>query len=361
MQILYLTDGLPDYLADQIYVGLCRVLGPDQVVDFPFNAHYHLPSQKLSYLTQIPGTPYEEDDIVALIRERKFDLMVLSAVRSGVIAIYERLARKVPLPSRVMIDGEDDAHIRRELSCSCGASLYFKREYRRHREGGFRGQVDRLRKIKSDNDVSERVYPLPFAIVPETVPFTGKVPKDVDISYVARASHSKRVKAVRLLRGSKGIRFEGGLYAVSTDRQSKLLMGVPKLLMKLKGDPYVTAVQLGEKLSTSDYIALLQRSKMALSIRGGGFDTLRYWEIVASRTLLISEEPDIFIPNNFVHGEHAIFCKPDLSDLIELVQTYARDEKACAAMAEAGHAHFLKYHTCERRGAYLLELCRRYV
>ena len=55
---------------------------------------------------------------------------------------------------------------------------------------------------------------------------------------------------------------------------------------------------------------------MALSIRGGGFDTIRYWEIVASKTLLISEMPDIVIPHNFEHGVHAIFCRPDLKDLM---------------------------------------------
>ena len=41
MKILYLTDAERDYLADQIYDGLCAVLGRDCVIDFPRKELYH--------------------------------------------------------------------------------------------------------------------------------------------------------------------------------------------------------------------------------------------------------------------------------------------------------------------------------
>jgi hypothetical protein len=195
-------------------------------------------------------------------------------------------------------------------------------------------------------------------VVPETIPAVAATQRNVDVSYAARISHPKRRQAVELLRNASGIQFHGGVYAEAEDRQSKLLSGFPRLLMKLKGDPVVMAAQRGTKLSPAEYYALLGRSKMALSIRGGGFDTLRYWEVVASGTLLLSEQPDIEIPNNFVHGKHALFFRPDLSDLVDLVRTYASNARACAAMAAEGYKHLLKYHTCERRAEYLLEICR---
>jgi spore maturation protein CgeB len=117
----------------------------------------------------------------------------------------------------------------------------------------------------------------------------------------------------------------------------------------------------GIKLSSLEYRDLMERSKMALSVRGGGYDTMRYWEIPASKTLLLAEQPDIDIPNNFVDGEHAIFFKPDLSDLATLVRTYAKDEALCRQMAERGYEHLLRYHTCERRAEYFLDICRRMV
>ena len=179
-----------------------------------------------------------------------------------------------------------------------------------------------------------------------------------DVSYAGRISHPKRQKAVEMLRHASGIKFLGGVYAEAEDRQSKLLTGLPRLLIKLKGDPVVTVAQKGVKLSQSEYHTLLGRSTMALSIRGGGFDTLRYWEIVASGTLLLSEQPDIEIPNNFVHGKQALFFRPDLSDLVDLVRIYARDPQRCATMAAEGYKHLLQYHTCERRAEYFLGVCR---
>jgi spore maturation protein CgeB len=98
---------------------------------------------------------------------------------------------------------------------------------------------------------------------------------------------------------------------------------------------------------------------MALSVRGGGFDTPRYWEIVACKTLLISEQPNIQIPNNFEHKKHALFCRADLGDLVDLVTTYASDDAARERVVEAAYGHLLKYHTCERRAEYVLDTCRR--
>ena len=101
------------------------------------------------------------------------------------------------------------------------------------------------------------------------------------------------------------------------------------------------------------------RSKIALSLRGGGFDTLRYWEIVASKTLLVSEWPDIAIPHNFEHGKHAVFCRPDLSDLMEVVRYYVQHDEEREAITANGYAHLLKYQTCEQRAEYFLDICRR--
>ena len=127
---------------------------------------------------------------------------------------------------------------------------------------------------------------------------------------------------------------------------------------KLKGDPYVTEAEQGTRLTQQEYFSLLRRSRAALSLRGAGFDTLRYWEIVASQTLLISEQPDIYIPHNFEDRVHVLYCQADCHDVPELIRTYVRDESNSARMREAAFTHLLRYHTCEQRALQMLAICR---
>jgi spore maturation protein CgeB len=76
-------------------------------------------------------------------------------------------------------------------------------------------------------------------------------------------------------------------------------------------------------------------------------------------TFLLSEEPVIVIPHNFEYREQAVFCRPDLSDLQELVRYYASHDAEREAIARAGHSHLLKFHACKRRAAQSLEICQK--
>jgi spore maturation protein CgeB len=128
---------------------------------------------------------------------------------------------------------------------------------------------------------------------------------------------------------------------------------------KIKGDPRISEAARGVKLSYQDYFHLLQRSKFALSLAGSGFDTLRYWEIVASKVLLISEKPFIFIPNNFEDKKHVLFCRSDCRDVPGLIKAYGRDDSAREQCIEAAYQHLLRFHTCERRAMQFLEVCHK--
>ena len=361
MKLLYVADAAPDYLADQLYTGLCRVLGAAAVIDYPWKAVYHDPDLRLAYLPQTVTERYGLDDIVSLVKERKIDLMVLSSPRASKDLLVAKLSRMAECPPIVLVDGEDDSRIRHEIVEQFRCRLYFKREYRWHSASGLRGRLDRWRCFGRNPWLFERTFPLPFSAIGAVRLEGEQHTRDIDISFVARTSHPKRLRAWRLLNRTKGLRVEGGLYAEATDRQSKVTSGIPRLLVKLRGDPTVTVAQRGSRLGFKEYHDLLERSKLALSIRGGGFDTVRYWEIVASKALLVSEEPDIWIPDNFEHGKHAVFCKSDLSDLMDLIEKFSRDDAAREELAEKGYRHLLRHHTCERRAEYFLDLCRRHI
>ena len=107
-------------------------------------------------------------------------------------------------------------------------------------------------------------------------------------------------------------------------------------------------------LKDQKYFEALASAKVALSFGGEGFDTLRYWEIPACGSLMISEVPPIRIPDNFQDGKHAVFCKPDLSDLPDKIDYFLKHENEREAIAKAGRAHLLKYHTHRARAEYFI-------
>ncbi|MFO0773136.1 MAG: glycosyltransferase [Nitrospiraceae bacterium] len=260
----------------------------------------------------------------------------------------------------VLIDGEDDSDIRCDLYRRYRCRLYFKREYRWMPGGGVAAGLARRFAFRHCSEVSTSIFPLPFSVIPGVASPSLDPPRDVDVSYVVRASHPKRIRAYTLLRAATDLKTETAVYADASDRQSKLQTGLPKVWTKLRGDALATEAQRAARLPYDAYRHLLARSKMALSVRGGGFDTLRYWEIVSSKALLVSETPDILIPNNFESGKHALFCKPDLSDLVPLIRRYVHEDAARGAMVDAAYAHLHAHHTCSHRARYLLDLVRQY-
>jgi hypothetical protein len=360
MKVLYLTDPKPDYLADQLYEGLCSVLEWRNVIDFPTKPLYHRPCERSLSLTQNPGHDLNAGDVSSMIREHRIDLTIVSSPRSSALDALRTLGGRNDATPVVLLDGEDDDRIRADVAHSVAAGLYFKREYKKPVRTDANGGWSPPATLPEGSRLEGRIFPLPFSATAASLAEGLPQTRDVDISFVGRASHRKRVRAVNLLRRMKGIRFEGGVYLDETDRRSKLAaswLGV--ITAKVIGDPPAPAWARNAQLSLEDYRALLYRSKMALSVRGGGFDTVRYWEIVASKTLLVSEPPDIVIPHNFEHGRHAMFCRHDLRDLPAIVRRLRDDEQARQDMVEAAYRHLLAYHTSERRAAYLLDLCRR--
>lgn len=338
MNILYLTDPQPDYLADQIYTGLCRILGRESVVDYPFKEIYHEPSKKVWYLPQIPGTNYTEIDVLGLLEARHFDFVCISSPRQVPINNLSSLSSKTILPPVVIIDGEDDSRIRYEIAETYKVRLYFKREYiwtNGQRVRRLKDYYNYVRSFHYNKGLFHKTHPLPFSVILDAIPQMEEMNRDIDVSFrgfVWSKGSRKRLQALRILVGMKSIRFSGGVY---------------------------TPLDSTHRLPSERYYQELFRSRIAVSIRGGGFDTLRFWEILACKALLLCEQPDIYIPEALEDSKHAVFCKSDLSDLAELIYYYLDHEQERAMIAEEGHRHLLKYHTCERRAEYFLDLCKR--
>jgi hypothetical protein len=359
MNILFVVDELQDLVSDPLYLGLVRLLGQERVIDFPSKAIFHDPQSKRWFLPQVPALQYSEEQIRDLLRDGFFDVVCLASPRDQCVANLRRIYTKGRFPKVVFIDGADDSNIRHQVVHEFSVTTYFKREYIWRGRSAAARWWNCLKTFKGNRRLYDRTYPLQISMPQDALPEGGTEQKDIDVSFYGHASSRKRPQAMALIRalGREGFAIAGGIYGSATDKQYKLEpTRFRRAMTKFFNPVTVSEEDQRIKLSPDAYYRVLARSKVAVSIRGGGFDTLRYWEIMARGTLMLSEQPDIVIPDNFEHKRHAVFCRPTLGDFKELVRYYVRHDEERETIARAGHSHFLKHHTCERRAQYFLSL-----
>ena len=361
MRILFLADDALDYASDPLYVGLSRVLGNDVVVDYPYKRSLHDPEARVWYLAQRPGQRCSREEILDLLRDRYFDLVCLASFRQASLDECARLYGRVPFPPMVFVDGEDGPNLRHDVVERYPLQVYFKRDYTWGLGSRIRDFWAWAWTFRGNRMLFERTVPMPLSVVIDTLPDCGGVKKEVDVSYRGRASHPRRVKAVEVLSRIHGVRFAGGVYAGPDDRKYKLKAGaLERLRTKVLEDAPASEADQEKKQTPEAYYREIAASKIAVALRGGGLTaSLRYFEIVAMGTMMLSDWPETVIPNDFADRRHAVYCKPDLSDLEPLVRHYLHEEAERDAIVAEGHAHLLKYHTCERRAEYFLDVCAR--
>jgi hypothetical protein len=359
VRILFLTSDHLDYVSDPLYLGLSRVLGDDQVVDYPYKQSFHEPERTPWYLIPRPGRAYSREEILGLLADRSFDLVCLASFREECLEEYRQLGDRVTLPPTVFVDGEDGANIRHDVVRRHPIALYLKRDYVWRRNSPIRDWW--VWAFHGDRRLFDRTMPLPLSIVMDALPDLRSVAKEIDVSYAGRASHPRRVKAVRMLSHLDGIRFSGGLYASPGDRRYKLKAGaLERLWCKLWADEPASLEDLHRKRPPEAYYRELAASRIAVALRGGGRTaSLRYFEVVAMGALLVSDPPETVIPDDFVNHHHAVYCRADLRNLPDIIRRYLREDAEREAIITEGRAHLLKYHTCERRADYFVNVCTR--
>jgi hypothetical protein len=361
VRILFLTDDHLDYTSDPLYLGLSRVLGNEQVLDYPYKRSFHDQEARVWCLAQRPGRRTSREEIADLLRDRYFDLACLASFRQESLDECMQLYGRVPFPPLVYVDGEDDVNIRHDVIGRLPVSVYFKRDYAWKMGSPLGDLMGRLWTFRGDRKLFDRTYPFPLSIVVDALPNVGPVAKEIDVSYTGRASHPRRVKAVDILSRMEGVRFSGGVYASPDDRKYKLKAGgFERLRTKVFDDGPAPEADQQKKQAPDTYYREIAASRIAVALRGGGRTaSLRYFEIVGMGTMLLSDAPETLIPNDFEDRRHAVYCKPDLRDLEALIRYYLSEEAEREAIAAGGRAHLLKYHTCERRAEYFLDVCAR--
>lgn len=128
----------------------------------------------------------------------------------------------------------------------------------------------------------------------------------------------------------------------------------------LKGKHYIAISTPGHYHTYLNYIA---HSKIAVTMRGSGRDTSRYWDIPTFNTAMMCDESmGCLHPHPFVHRKTAIFYNentlhsPDGESIGRLFDIYLEDDKARERIARAGKIHLLRHHTNEARAEQFMEI-----
>ena len=96
-------------------------------------------------------------------------------------------------------------------------------------------------------------------------------------------------------------------------------------------------------LEKKRYIKKIEESKLGLSLRGVGCSTWRYWEIPSLGTALISQKLPIYIPDDFIDGQSALYFN-NYDELMYKIKKYAIDSNEWKEIGKNGYKHFVKYH-----------------
>lgn len=301
-RVLFITGNeRVNYGVDVLYHGLKRVLGEAGVEEFPFKSTLHgAPAAAFGYYPALfahAGTPHSADDILKALQCGEFDTVLWG---DADMELPRELARAIALAARplhfALVDMRDDcADHSAELCAWLGLASpppYFKREL--------------LRGVQHACPVQPLTFAYPDDLVAEKIDTS----RDAGVFWAGQRGWGLRDVFLPLL-DARGI-----------DTQTNY--------------------------PQEAYRAQLLRSRACLNLAGAGFDTVRYWEVPAQGTLLLSEVLPLSIPADFVDMEEAIFfsTRKDLLDRLAYLDAHPAEVEA---IRHAGWAKLRQHHTASAR------------
>jgi hypothetical protein len=338
-----------DYLQDVVFHGLATVLGPANVIEYPPIARYHgepPPNwQGADHWAQLWFTFSQPPPITLRELLATADAVVIGSIGpKNLLAVKDALSTRRRIPV-VFIDGADDFYVRRIHSL---VDVYCKREVLLRGAASHSREVARrahrlLRRRREQRDplldqthvarASNRgLVPLPFAWIGE---LPSRSRQEYDIAFLG--SHNTSVDLTTRKTHVRGVVFE--------EKQHVRFLLVEQLRRLAAEGLAVRVLAEGERLSRSEYLATLSRTRIGISVRGSGFDTQRYWEIPACGATLLAEPPRIVIPKNFENGREAVFAP--VRAMPQIVR--ALSERDADRIAQAGHEALATRHTSVQR------------
>ncbi|WP_421846483.1 glycosyltransferase family protein [Marinomonas sp.] len=320
MKILYINTSSADYVQDLTYSGLVKKFGMENILDYRWNLKYHIPYKKYpKNLGYVSGSFFS---FFRFVDFKKIDYVFLASTKIKSFETYIEIAKKIPnnVPI-IFIDGGDREGIGQDLEGYGNANLYNEALSIRPFDFIFK------REFFEDKVYDKNVAPLPMSFNFDRLPKISKNYK-YDVSFWAVESHPFRTEVLKNIEDKYDCSRNG------TTRNQKFSK------YKRKGDFYLQE---------------LANCKITINVRGGGWDTMRYWEVPAVGGFMLSQKPKIVIPNNFEDKKEIVFFKDDLTDFNDLCEYYLKNDSKREAIAKAGLRKIREYHTDEKRVDYIFE------
>lgn len=321
-EILFINSKESDYLQDLTYSGLVKVLGVENVVDYPWNPNYHI--KRRSYPRNLGYTPNSLfKSLASKFSSKDYSAVIVASAKPECFVEYLKISKNIPSSTpAIFIDGGDFSDIGGDLTRLKSPHLY--------KEAVSKRQFDLIfkREYLADTEYPANVVPFPFSFNFEIIrhnSFSNSL--KYDVSFWAVESDPIRTAALTLLEDKFDCRENG----------------------TVRNQVFNKYKRKGLK-----YLEELKSCKIVLNFRGVGWDTLRYWETPAIGSFMISQRPKIVIPDNFRDGEEVVFCKDDLSDLIDLCEFYLKNEKVRETIAGNALALARACHSDVARARHLL-------
>jgi len=316
MKVFYICSSGFDYIQDLTYLGLVRSLGARSVRDYPWNKKYHF-----NFWSYPRNIGYNSDSLKARnsLPVDRADVVIVAAAKADAFHSLVNIISKIPRTSiLVLLDGGDSSELCGDLRREDALFLF--------------DQVESIR---------------PFDLI------------------FKREMHVGHAYPARVL--PYPLTFGGGFYIRPTSKKYDVAFwGVESTPMRTAAltqleplfDCYRNGTKRGYSLDSyhrkgENYLQALSACKIALNFRGVGDDTLRFWEILAAGSFLLTERPRINVPKPFINHKHFV-CFDNLGDLLESCTYYLKHDKEREAIARLGHEHFLQNHTLEHRIKFLL-------
>lgn len=326
-KILYICDPSPDYGADFLYHGFCRLFPePDSVIDWnPKDTLHWRPGMGeplFDCYVDLPRHHMMSAEIDDTLASRGFDLIVLPTLRPGAVKLVEGWRRGDLLQRNagvvVTFDGED---------------LPYSNFPHRHNLG-FRPVAHFVRELPEAPPTRADLgtfTPLPFGYPAERIVEVGENRQGVSAMW----------------------HVWDWCYPLGSVRAS-----LPSRLLYHDLQPHIehrisyAAPGHRQRVSVSKYHDLNRQRIAAICPAGRGYFTNRLFEVVADGCLPIAEEfkgrvafPDAFEP----WGEALYF--QDASECIGKVRSVIADPAAATAAARRAQAKLRAHHTTDKRAA----------
>ena len=318
MKILYCTYHEVDTGLDLLYDGLCRVVGHENVFDYPTKKTLHgVMGRRWTWFPLFFDYPQIADDSTKLemLKNGEFDLIlfsnriylhILDSIESNIKDKYIELfsilmGKKLPV---YILDMNDGLAVQDRLIDILNTQLYFKRDY-----------------LKG-TQYNPKIKPLGFC-------YSQKYSPDVDVDktntlfWIGRAYCGR----TKYLNAAKFVSPESEIIATG------------------KGEIICNQEQYSQRML---------KHKIGLNLFGYGYGDMRYFEIPAHGLLLFSQRLLVYVENDYTDMENAVFFD-SVADMMDKLKYCLAHEDFIDKARIAGRQHMLKYHTSEVRAQQLLD------